>query len=236
MFTCTTLCHAYLEWQKNNHVHPKASQSKLKAARLDRLNFFNHKNDGGKNASWCAATGRKLLTLPGVADTYIFLMNTWNTLLESYQLRVYKNTLAPVKRQIHQAENPTPAAVISVEEPRVDNALLLDYLASEVALEEPEIRSTDPNIPIDNNSTDDKHHLRIPGGSGDYKDEGDGSDLGDAVPTASRRRRPASELKRFDLGTSDVDRDKGKDGDNADPDEQEEASAANDGSTQNVED
>jgi hypothetical protein len=25
-----------------------------------------------------------MLTLPGVADTYTFLMNTWNTLLESY--------------------------------------------------------------------------------------------------------------------------------------------------------
>jgi hypothetical protein len=40
--------------------------------------------------------------------------------------------------------------VISVEAARVDNAILLDYLASEVAYEEPEIRSTDPNIPIDN--------------------------------------------------------------------------------------
>jgi len=78
-------------------------------------------------------------------------MNTWNTLPESYQQRVYKNTLATVKRQIQQAENPTPAMVISVEAARVDNAILLDYLTSKVTLEEPEIGSTDPNNPIDNN-------------------------------------------------------------------------------------
>src|SRR3981189_1069755 len=103
-----------------------------------------------------AATGPKLLTSPGVADTYTFLMNTWNTLPESYQQRVYNNTLATVKCQIQQAENPTPAVVISVEAARVDNAILLDYLTYEVALEEPEIGSTDSNIPIDNNCTDDK--------------------------------------------------------------------------------
>ena len=114
-------------------------------------------------------------------------MNTWNTLPESYQQRVYNNTLATVKRQIQQAENPTPAVVISVEAARVDNAILLDYLASEVAPEEPEIGSTDPNIPIDNNCTDDKLHFGMPGGSGDFEDEGDESDEPDAIPTASRR-------------------------------------------------
>jgi len=94
-------------------------------------------------------------------------MNTWNTLPESYQQRVYTNTLATVKRQIQQAENPTPAVVISVEAAHVDNAIHLDYLTSEVALEEPEIGSTDPNIPIDNNCTEDELHLGMPGGSGD---------------------------------------------------------------------
>jgi len=49
-------------------------------------------------------------------------MNTWNTLPESYQQRVYNNTLATVKHQIQQAENPTPAVVISMEAARVDNA------------------------------------------------------------------------------------------------------------------
>jgi len=199
MFTCTALRHVLLEWQKNKGVHPKASKSKLKADRPDRSNYCNHKNDSGKNASCCAPTGRKLLTSPGVADTYTFLMITWNTLPESYQQRVYNNTLATVKRQIQQVENPTPAVVISVEAARVDNAILLDYLASEVALEKPEIGSTDPNIPIDNNCTDDKLHFRMPGGSGDYEDEGDESDMHDAIPTASWRRRPATELERFDL-------------------------------------
>ena len=150
MFTCTALRHALLEWQKNKGVHLKASKSKLKADRPDRSNYFNHKNDGGKIASCCAVTGRKLLTSPGVADTYTFLMNTWNTLPESYQQRVYNNTLATVKCQIQQVENPMPAVVISVEAARVDNANHLDYLSSEVALEVPKIGSTEPNIPIDN--------------------------------------------------------------------------------------
>jgi len=70
------------------------------------------------------------------------------------------------------------------------------------------------------------------GGSGDFEDEGDESD---AIPTASRRGRAATELERFDLGTSDVDGYEGEDGDDADADEEEEVSQAEDGSTQNVE-
>jgi len=112
-------------------------------------------------------------------------MNSWNTLPESYQQRVYKNTLATVKRQIQQAENPTPAVVISVEAVHVDNAIFLDYLTSEVALEEPEIRSTDPKIPIDNNCTDNELHFGMPAGSRDYEDEGNESVEHDAIPTAS---------------------------------------------------
>jgi len=113
-------------------------------------------------------------------------MNTWNTLPESYQQRVYKNTLATVKRQIQQAENPTPATVISMEAARVDNPILLDYLTSEVALEEAEIRSTDPNIPIDHNRTDDELHFGMPGGCEEYNDEGDEIDKSDAIPTSCR--------------------------------------------------
>jgi len=129
-----------------------------------------------------------------------------------------------------------PAEVISVEAVRVDNAILLDYLTSKDVLEEPEIGSTDPNIPIDNDRTDDKVHFGIPGGSGDYADEGDECDTRDAILTASRRQRPATELEMFDLGTRDVDGYEGDDGDDADADEEEEASLADDGSTQNVED
>jgi len=114
-------------------------------------------------------------------------MNTWNTLPESYQQRLYINTHATVKRQIQQAENPTPAVVISMEAARVDNTILLDYLASEVALEEHEIGSTDLNIPIDNNCKDDELHFVMPGGGGDYEDECDESDMGDAIPIASWR-------------------------------------------------
>jgi hypothetical protein len=110
-------------------------------------------------------------------------MTTWNTLPESYQQRLYKNTLATVKRRIHQAENPTPAVVISTEAARVDNTGLLDNLTSEVDLEEPEIGSTDPNIPIDNNCMDDRVHFGMPGGCEDYDDEGDEIDDSNAIPT-----------------------------------------------------
>jgi len=164
-------------------------------------------------------------------------MNIWNTLPEIYQQSVYKNTLATVMRRIQQVENPTTAVVISVEAAHVDNAILLDCLTSKVALEEPEIGSTDQNIPIDTNCMDDKLHFGMPGGSGDYQDEGDESDERNAIPTASRRQWPATELEWFHLGTSDVDGYEGKDGDDADVDADgnEEASPADDGSMQNVE-
>jgi len=238
MMTCTLLRYALLEWQKNQGVHPKASKSNLKAERPDHSNNFNHKKDGGKIASCCAVMGSKLLTSPGFGDTYTFLMNTWNTLPESYQHRVYTNTVATVKHQIQQAENPTPDVLISVGAAHVHNAILLDYLASEVALEEPQIGSNDPNNTIENNCTDDELHFGMPGGSGDYEDEDDESDDRDAIPTGSRRRRPATELERFDLGPSDVDGYEGDDGDDgdADADEEEESSQVDDGSTHNVED
>ena len=83
---------------------------------------------------------------------------------------------------------------------------------------------------------DDERHFGMPGDSGDQEDEGDESDVQEAIPTTSQRRQPATELERFDLGTNDIDRYEGEDGDNADADEEEEAPKANDRSTQNVED
>jgi hypothetical protein len=237
MFPCTTLRHAPLVWQNTKGVHPKASKSTLKVNRPDRSKYFNYNNDGGKNAFCCAATGHKMLTWLGDADMYTFLMNTWNTLPESYQQRVYQITLATVKRQIEQAENQTSAKVISTEVAHVDNVILLDYLTSEVALGDPEIRSTDPDIPIDNNYTDDELNLRMPGGSKDYGDEGDEIDMNNAILNTSSRRRATTELQRFDLGTSDVDGYKGNHGNNAaaDSDEEEEALQADDGLTQTLE-
>jgi hypothetical protein len=105
-----------------------------------------------------------------------FLMNTWKTQPESYQQRVYNNSLASGKRHNQLAENPPHAGVISVEAVHVSNAIGLDYLTSVVALEEREIRSTDPNILIDHNCTDDKLHFGMPGGSGNSQQEGDKSD------------------------------------------------------------
>jgi len=155
-------------------------------------------------------------------------MNAWSTLPESYQQRVHKITLATVTRQIQQAVNPTPAVVINREAARVANSTLLDYLTSEVALEEPAIRSTDSNIAIYNNWTDNEMHFGMPRSSGDYEDEGHESDERDVISTTTQQWRPATELKRMDLGTRDVDGYEGEDGDDADTDwdEEEEASQA----------
>jgi len=146
---------------------------------------------------------------------------------------VFDRTLATVKRQIKQAENPTPAVVISVEAAHVNNANLRDCSTSEVALEEPEIGSTDPNILIDNNYKDEELHFGMPGGRGNFKDEGDN---GNDIPTTSQRRRATTELDRSDLRISHVDGYDGKDGDYLDADVEEEASQADDGSMQNVAD
>ena len=111
-------------------------------------------------------------------------MNTWNTLLETNQQRVDNNTLTTVKHQIQQVDNPTPAMVISVDTVRVDNAILLNYLTSELALDESEIWSTDQNIPIDNHCSDDEFLFGMPRGSGDYEHEGDESKVHNAIPTS----------------------------------------------------
>jgi hypothetical protein len=119
---------------------------------------------------------------------------------------VYKNTVVTVKRQIQKVENPTPATVNSTEAVSVYNVILVDYLTTEVALQEPEIGSTEPNIPINNNCWDAELHLRMPGGCEDYNDEDYKIDGSDAIITPKWRRQAATELERFDLGTSDVDR------------------------------
>jgi len=149
---------------------------------------------------------------------------------------VYNNTRATVKHQIEQVENPMRAVVISVEAARVDNAILLDYVDSKVTLEEPVIGSTDPNIRLDNNFTDDELNFGMPGGCGEYEDEGDESDDRDAIQSACWWQRPAKQYERIDLGTSDVDGYEGEDGDDADVDKEEDAAQAKDESIQNVQD
>jgi hypothetical protein len=100
MCTCSALRHVLLVGQKNKGVHPKVSKSTLKADRPDCLKLFHYNNDGSKNTSCCTATGRMLLTSPGVADMYTLMKDPWNTLPESYQQRVNKHPLATVKHQI----------------------------------------------------------------------------------------------------------------------------------------
>jgi hypothetical protein len=165
MFICTASPHALLELQNSTGVNPKASKLQINAHKPDCSNFFNYKIGGGNHAFCCAAMGRKLFSLPGIGDMYTFLINRWNTQPESYQQRVYKNTHATVKRQIQQAENPNPAMFITMEAAHGDNAIHLNYLTIKVALEEPEIGSTDPNIQINNNCMYDTLHFGMPGGS-----------------------------------------------------------------------
>jgi len=179
---------------------------------------------------------RNLLTSPGVAYTYRVLRNTWNALPETYQQRVYRNTLSTVKRLIQQVENPTPAVVISMDAGHVDNAIVLDYLTSEVVVAQPEIRSTDVNIPIDNKYIDDKQHFGIPVGSGDFEDQGDASDERNIFPMASRRRLAGTEQVSFVPVFIDVYGYEGNDGDYPDVNEEEAASQVDDWSTKNMED
>jgi hypothetical protein len=69
-------------------------------------------------------------------------------------------------------ENTMQAVKISIGTVCIGNALRLDYLSSEVVLEEHEIGYTDPNIQIDNNCLEDALHFGIPRGSRDYEDAG----------------------------------------------------------------
>jgi len=131
-------------------------------------------------------TQSQAVNLSGRCRHVYILMNTWNTPPESYQQKVYKNTLATVKRYIQHGENSTPAKVSSTETPRVDNVILLDYLTSEVALEEHDIRSTEANIPIGNDWADDELHCGLPVQCKEYDDEVDQIDDRDAIPTPSR--------------------------------------------------
>jgi hypothetical protein len=76
----------------------------------------------------------------------------------------------------------------------------------------------------------------MPGDCEDYDDEGDEIDKSDAIPIDSRQRRAATELEMFDLRTSNVDWYEGDNGDNAEADKEKEASQADEGLTQTLED
>jgi len=208
----------------------------LKANRPDSSNYFNYKNGCVENTSCCAATGKIFLTLPGVAAMYTFLLNTWKTILESYQQRVNKNTLAAVKRQIQQVEDPLSAMMIDVEAARVENAIFLHYLPSKVALKYLEIGCTDPNIPIDNHCLDVQPHFGMPEVSGEYNEDRDPSNARDTVLTANRQQSAVTVHGRFDLGTSQLNTYECADDDNADANDEDEALQAEHESKQYLED
>jgi hypothetical protein len=80
----------------------------------------------------------------------------------------------------------------------------------------PEIASTEPNIPIDNNFMDDELDFGMPRCWDDDNDEGDEIDECDAIYSTSGQHQAATELARFDLGRSNLDCCEGDDGAYAD--------------------
>jgi len=126
--------------------------------------------------------------------------------------------------------------VISMEPGRVDNSILLDYLTSKVALDEPKIESTDRNILLDNTCTHERLHFWMPGGSRDYHNECDECDTRNAIPIPDWRRWAVTDLNMFNLKTSDVHGYEGDNGDSAEANDEEGGLQAEDGSTENVED
>jgi hypothetical protein len=117
-----------------------------------------------------------------------------------------------------------------------DNAIHVEHFTAKVALEENKIGSTDPNIPKRNNCIDDHLYFRMPQGCEDYYDKVDEIDQSISITISSRQQRAAIELVRFDLGTCDVDREEAEHSDDVDADEMDEASQADNGITQHLED
>jgi hypothetical protein len=154
------------------------------------------------------------------------MMNTWNTVLESYQLRVYNNTAATVEYQMQQVENQMADVVISKDAVSIYNNFHVHELTSEVVLMVLAIRITAPNILIANNSTDDKPHFGMQSGSGNYENSGDESY---AITPVSWQLWPTTELQRIDMGTRDVDGYDGVAADDVDVKEEEGASQHDDG-------
>jgi hypothetical protein len=74
------------------------------------------------------------------------------------------------------------------------------------------------------------------GGWADYDKEVDEINQCNAILTSSRRWWTITELERFDLGTSDIDRYESDDPYEVDADEEEETSQANDELMHNLED
>jgi len=154
--------------------------------------------------------------LPGVAAMYTFLLNTWNTILERYQQRVNKNTLATVKRQIQKVEDPLTAMMINVEAARIDNAILRDYMPSKAALEDHGIGRADAKIAINNHCMEVELYFSMPGVSGEYNGDREASNERVAIITANRQQWAVTEPDRFELGTSELNKYDSEEADNAD--------------------
>lgn len=158
-------------------------------------------------------------------------MNPWDTQLESYRLRVYTCTLATVRCQIQQVENPIPAMEISMEAVHVDNTICLDHLASKVALHKRELWSTDPYTPPDQNYIDDEISFGISKGSGHCEDECD--EAGSMIPSPGLLVLMGHHwTQEVWPANQECIEGKGDDGHDVDPDQEKEALRANHGAMQ----
>jgi hypothetical protein len=83
---------------------------------------------------------------------------------------------------------------------------------------------------------EDELHFGMPGGSREYKDDGDKNNNSNAISTASGQPLAMTELEIFDLRTAVVDGCASEDANDADGHGQEESSQSEDGSMWNVED
>jgi hypothetical protein len=63
----------------------------------------------------------------------------------------------------------------------------------------------------------------MPAGGENYHSEGEGIAESDVIPTTRWHRMATTELERFDIGTSDINRYKGKNDGDADMDEEDAA-------------
>jgi hypothetical protein len=122
-----------------------------------------------------------------------------------------------------------------MESAQGEDAHNLDYLTSNVALAAPENGSTDLNVLIDHHCMYDELCLWMPECSLDSHDEGDKHNKRNAIPTLWPRCLAVTELVRLDLRTSTNNWYESKYGNDVNVDIKEDASQADDESTDNLE-
>jgi hypothetical protein len=97
-----------------------------------------------------------------------------------------------------------PAVFIYVKGAFMDNAILLEYLTSNVAVTKPEIGCTHITVMVNSQFRDDKLYIWMAGDSGDFENDGDTIKELNAFPTPSLRRLTITEHESFYMGNGDI--------------------------------